>query len=165
MKADVELSDLDFLSTGPKAWSTSIMARCNGLLDVFDDASVKFMHRSIPEFLQKSFSRNQEFHGLNDYKVTVAMAWAYLVEVKYVAAQTSSDQATDRSRAAILLDHPSRIAIQGSVRNLNLAEMTKTSLADLTAALWKVLLITLSMSQLAAFVGLVLLTVGPLMVR
>jgi len=92
MTANFELSDLDFLKedtgdyAGKENWATAITTRCNGLLQIFDDEYVKFMHRSIPEFLQKYLRSNFECHRLDDYQITMAMTWAYLVEVKHFGA-------------------------------------------------------------------------------
>jgi hypothetical protein len=53
-------------------------------VEASSDDSVKFMHRSIPEFLQQYFRRNSDICHVNDDKISIALSWAYLVETKYV---------------------------------------------------------------------------------
>jgi hypothetical protein len=53
-------------------------------VEASSDDSVKFMHRSIPEFLQQYFRRNSDIWHVNYDKISTVLSWAYLVETKYV---------------------------------------------------------------------------------
>ncbi|PMD35021.1 hypothetical protein L207DRAFT_638482 [Hyaloscypha variabilis F] len=90
MTHEFELGSLKFLDKSSadyvdkEQWPTTLLVRCNGLVEASGDDSVKFMHRSIPEFLQQYFRRNSDMCHVNDEKVSIALSWAYLVETKYV---------------------------------------------------------------------------------
>jgi NACHT domain len=63
-----------------KVMSAAILARCNGLIEITGNSVVKFMHRSIPEFLQGYFQTRRKSRKLGDSVVTLALAWGYLME-------------------------------------------------------------------------------------
>jgi hypothetical protein len=48
---------------------------------------VKFMHRSIPEVLQKYLSQEGGKYSLNDAQVLEALAWTYLVAMRYAGVK------------------------------------------------------------------------------
>ncbi|KAI0535290.1 hypothetical protein GGR58DRAFT_504417 [Xylaria digitata] len=68
-----------------------LQTRCKGLVDIGDtqrhNNTVKFMHRSVPEFLHTYFSRASAF---NDHKSTVLMSWAVMADVKWERAKKQS---------------------------------------------------------------------------
>ncbi|TGJ87890.1 hypothetical protein E0Z10_g860 [Xylaria hypoxylon] len=69
-----------------KAASNTVRTRCKGLVDIIDVRGgkfVKFMHRSIPEFLHTYFSRASPFKLHHDHQSTVVMSWAFLVDLKW----------------------------------------------------------------------------------
>jgi len=71
-----------------KSVCTAVRARCNGLIDIVNDKHVKFMHRSVPEFLHGYFSRcSPSSLRVDDHRATVIMAWTYLVDMKWDEAR------------------------------------------------------------------------------
>jgi len=87
---DFHLNDLGLEKAGDSAsnkiskdkLAAAVMTRCGVLLEVVHE-SVKFMHRSIPEFLQAYLRNHSETtQHLDDHKVTTALAWACLFEAK-----------------------------------------------------------------------------------
>ncbi|KAI1741493.1 hypothetical protein F4680DRAFT_66370 [Xylaria scruposa] len=68
-----------------------VRTQCKGLIDIVDDGfnhkTVKFMHRSVPEFLRTYFSHASPSNS--DHFSTVVMSWAVLVEVKWTKAGSS----------------------------------------------------------------------------
>ncbi|KAI3325856.1 hypothetical protein HD806DRAFT_425863 [Xylariaceae sp. AK1471] len=63
----------------------AVRARLNGLIDTVG-AEVKFIHRSVPEFLHTYFSRfSSNIH--NDHRATVVMSWSYLVDIEWDKAK------------------------------------------------------------------------------
>jgi hypothetical protein len=93
--ANFELSDLDSFEKFcddfsheqiKKAMHSAVISRCNGLVEIVRGSFVKFMHRSIPEFLHRHFERNSQPHRLDDYQTTLGLTWGYLVETKCIEA-------------------------------------------------------------------------------
>ncbi|KAI1427092.1 hypothetical protein F5Y12DRAFT_196961 [Xylaria sp. FL1777] len=71
-----------------KAISGIVRTRCKGLIDIDgrDGHKIaKFMHRSVPEFLQTYFSHASASHS--DHSSTLAMSWAFLVDSKWFVAK------------------------------------------------------------------------------
>ncbi|KAI0192012.1 hypothetical protein EV127DRAFT_492151 [Xylaria flabelliformis] len=71
---------------------STIRTRCKGLIDIVDDRHdrmiVRFMHRSVPEFLHTYFCHVSPSHL--DHSSTVVISWTVLVEAKWAAAQDLS---------------------------------------------------------------------------
>lgn len=75
-----------------------VQERCNGVIDIVSDghlngqnwaAEVKFMHRSVPEFLRTYFSRCTTPGVHSDQRAMAVVAWAYLVDLKLMGAKSS----------------------------------------------------------------------------
>lgn len=62
--------------------SAGVAGRCKGLLER-RQGRVEFIHRSVPEFLQKFLGKTFPTPELNDEIVSVALAWMILVDVSY----------------------------------------------------------------------------------
>ncbi|KAI0803873.1 hypothetical protein GGR55DRAFT_379257 [Xylaria sp. FL0064] len=101
MKTEVAMSDFDFET---EAWlqndmtdndvmqeiNNIVRARCKGLINIVNDREteiVKFMHRSVPEFLLSYFSHVSV--TISDYSSTVVTSWSLLVDVKWLSAKNS----------------------------------------------------------------------------
>jgi hypothetical protein len=112
LKSDFELVDLEIFAsvnsevdiTERETLAAAVMARCNGLLEIISDMHyVKFMHRSIPEFLCSYFGTHAAEHQLDDFQVTLAIAWAYQVEAKVVEVLMRADESPSTLQADRLL--------------------------------------------------------------
>ncbi len=78
-----------------KATAVRIVGRCKGLVEILDTMTptwpvstvvskgVKFVHRSIPEFLQSQLSRLLERLRITEADVLNTMAWMYVMEIRY----------------------------------------------------------------------------------
>ncbi len=66
------------------AASTRVAAQCRGLLEC-RYGYVVFTHRSIPEFLQRFFARNQCLYDtyVDDQSIGAALAWVTMIDVHY----------------------------------------------------------------------------------
>lgn len=84
---NLHVKDLDFKSRFHEDMSekeirelmkTAVLSRCNGLIDVGEESTIKFMHRSIPEVPQTYLQRcSAPSRQLNDHQTSLTMAWAY----------------------------------------------------------------------------------------
>ncbi|KEZ45837.1 hypothetical protein SAPIO_CDS1658 [Scedosporium apiospermum] len=84
---DINMSDDEV----PKTIEIAVLSRCNGLIEVTDESAVKFIHRSIPEVLEEYLKRQAAPpRQLDDHQITLAMAWAYRMDVQWEAAMNST---------------------------------------------------------------------------
>ncbi|KAI1271005.1 hypothetical protein F5Y07DRAFT_406304 [Xylaria sp. FL0933] len=97
MKHDVDMNDFDFEK---EAWlkdgmtdnevmreiNRILRTRCKGLIDIGRD-QIKFMHRSVPEFLLSYFGHATV--PVSDYSNTAVASWSLLIDVKWVLAKHS----------------------------------------------------------------------------
>jgi hypothetical protein len=67
-----------------KVTEVQIRGRCKGLLDVDEMNSVKFIHRTIPEYLQEYLGARLHEYGMSDERVGQILVWMLLAEVKYL---------------------------------------------------------------------------------
>lgn len=76
-----------------------VQARCKGLVDIVQGdtytsgpkhskQSVKFMHRSVPDFLHTYFTRRAASNLHSDHRATVVFSWAFLVDVKWITIKS-----------------------------------------------------------------------------
>ncbi|KAI1351034.1 hypothetical protein F5Y01DRAFT_283844 [Xylaria sp. FL0043] len=102
MNNEFVMSDFDFESEGwlqegmtdnevMQTVNNIVRARCKGLIDIVKDYKnpwkVKFMHRSVPEFLLTYFSHASV--PISDHSNTVAASWSLLIDVKWISAKYS----------------------------------------------------------------------------
>jgi hypothetical protein len=62
--------------------SVGVAGRCKGLLEK-QEGSIEFIHRSVPEFLQKFLAKTFPTPELNDEIVSSALAWMMLIDLGY----------------------------------------------------------------------------------
>jgi hypothetical protein len=62
--------------------SAAVTGRCKGLLER-RQGRIEFIHRSVPEFLQKFFAKTFPTPELNDEIVSSALAWMMLIDLSY----------------------------------------------------------------------------------
>ncbi|KAJ8128819.1 hypothetical protein O1611_g4813 [Lasiodiplodia mahajangana] len=112
MQGDLAMNEFNF---GREAWLQGnmtneeileaigkiVLTRCKGLIDLDYRKELRFMHRSVPECLLTYFT--QASASISDHSSTVAMAWAALVDLKWL----SIDKRTHFSLSSFL--HGKRI--------------------------------------------------------
>ncbi|KAI0428022.1 hypothetical protein F5Y09DRAFT_13027 [Xylaria sp. FL1042] len=101
MKNDITMSDFGLEKEGwlqdgmtddqtMKAINNILGTRCKGLIDIVTDYNpsyyvVKFMHRSVPEFLFTYFGHASA--SISDHSSTVSISWSLLIDVKWLTAK------------------------------------------------------------------------------
>ncbi|KAM7203288.1 hypothetical protein V8F33_002279 [Rhypophila sp. PSN 637] len=67
-----------------KVAAVQVRGRCKGLVAVDKMNAVKFIHRTIPEYLQQYLGIRAQDHGISDGMVGQMLLWTLLAEVKYL---------------------------------------------------------------------------------
>ena len=74
--------------------SAAVAARCKGLVER-RQGRIEFIHRSVPEFLQKFLAKTFPTPELNDEIVSSALAWMMLIDVSYRKDKTPGAHAKE----------------------------------------------------------------------
>ncbi|KAK4210400.1 hypothetical protein QBC37DRAFT_403470 [Rhypophila decipiens] len=67
-----------------KVAAVQVRGRCKGLVVVDKMHTVKFIHRTIPEYLQQYLGTRAQDHGISDGMLGQMLLWTLLAEVKFL---------------------------------------------------------------------------------
>ncbi|KAM7212513.1 hypothetical protein V8F06_012094 [Rhypophila decipiens] len=89
-----------------KVAAVQVRGRCKGLVAVDKMNAVKFIHRTIPEYLQQYLGTRAQDHGISDGMIGQMLLWTLLAEVKYLGMRQlysgPPDAALQRPSAMVL---------------------------------------------------------------